>query len=455
MNFTQLIDTLKGSGLDALESFDMSAALNAGIKPSTAKAWQAVHEAYYGTTRARKQQRIAREAARVSGKTLEQLALIERHLARETDNARRRELRLELLRADGGYDALNRRAKTLIPEEEATPQDSFRTTASRGGKRSVYITADEHFIADLEHAMRAYSKAMFAARDTQGDEAGGGVFVPNSRQMLTAFVAFIRGGLPTSSAPPPGAADHGGAGAPRSECSCGGECVCSAPPRAGAFCSCGKCTCDGTIPVAVPRPLLLVPVHAHLRVLSGGGDEVSLVMTDGTEISGAEYLERFFADPSYGFEAALFHPEEGAVNLYDVERYANTKQADLARAVTPVCPVPGCKVPAQYCQIHHITAWSKGGHTNMSNLTVLCPYHNQINNDDPDTPTGGWRHAGSVRTFSSAPMWVSPTGHAVPNPHKAYRRGAMWSLFGDPRRRGAGPTYRGTPRGTSSGNDPP
>ncbi|MDU7512557.1 MAG: HNH endonuclease signature motif containing protein, partial [Corynebacterium sp.] len=82
----------------------------------------------------------------------------------------------------------------------------------------------------------------------------------------------------------------------------------------------------------------------------------------------------------------LVHPYEGAVNLYRTERMASEKQRLMAAAENPVCPWPACNYPADKCQVHHLQAWRHGGETNMSNLATCCPYHNGVNDDDPNAP---------------------------------------------------------------------
>lgn len=39
------------------------------------------------------------------------------------------------------------------------------------------------------------------------------------------------------------------------------------------------------------------------------------------------------------------------------------------------CTYPGCTVPAQWCDAHHITWWRNGGPTNLNNAALLCPRH--------------------------------------------------------------------------------
>ena len=178
---------------------------------------------------------------------------------------------------------------------------------------------------------------------------------------------------------------------------------------------------DGySVPTASPTPLILVPLEDHVRILAGEGDETILGLTDGTTITGAEYLQYLVGDT---LQVALFHPEEGAVNLYQGQRRANNKQRILAKATSPVCLVPDCRHAADHCEVHHIIAWKHGGETNMKNLAMLCPYHNRTNDDDAHI-----NKRGRVRFIGGMPVWVSPRGYAVPNPYHQF--GAMKLLFG-------------------------
>lgn len=174
------------------------------------------------------------------------------------------------------------------------------------------------------------------------------------------------------------------------------------------------------VPGAAPVPLLLVPLQEHLKILRGEGDDTVLGLTDGTTMTGSEYLEKYLGGV---LNVATFHPHEGAVNLYRGERLANAKQRILARAVSPVCLVPGCRHGAENCDVHHIEAWKHGGETNMNNLAVLCRYHNHTNDDDP-----GVAKRGRIEFVAGRPVWVSPRRYAVANPYHPF--GAMDALFG-------------------------
>ncbi len=182
-------------------------------------------------------------------------------------------------------------------------------------------------------------------------------------------------------------------------------------------------TGDGGVHVPVPRPIMPVPLDVHTTILGGCGDDVLLGLSDGTTMTGAEYLQRWVGE-HFPHELALVHPEVGPVNLYRTQRFANAKQRDLARLATPMCPVPGCRVGADLCEMHHIVAWSQGGKTNLANLVPLCRYHNRANQDDPSHAN---RH-GRIERIRGRPVWVSPNGYAVLNPLHPY--GVMEWLFG-------------------------
>lgn len=176
---------------------------------------------------------------------------------------------------------------------------------------------------------------------------------------------------------------------------------------------------DGAIPMSVRRPIVVVGLDQHVRILRGDGNEVILGLTDGTTITGAEYLAM---QPELA-EVALFHPSEGAVNLYRAERYANGKQRDLARMTLTVCPWPDCRHGSDNCEIHHVQAWSQGGETNMANLAPLCHYHNQINHDVASHANS----RGGIKRRDGVPVWVSPHGIPAVNTYHPY--GAMEVLF--------------------------
>jgi Domain of unknown function (DUF222)/HNH endonuclease len=64
----------------------------------------------------------------------------------------------------------------------------------------------------------------------------------------------------------------------------------------------------------------------------------------------------------------------------DVGRTQRTIPAPIRKAITVRdggCAHPGCDRPPSWCEIHHIQEWSRGGHTKVNNLVMLCRLHHR------------------------------------------------------------------------------
>src|SRR5699024_6276164 len=139
------------------------------------------------------------------------------------------------------------------------------------------------------------------------------------------------------------------------------------------------------------RTVIAIGLDDFASVTSGCGDDVMVGLSDGTTMTGTELVEAALAGVlGENLYAGLFHPTAGPVNLYEA-RFASLKQRVLAMAENLVCPWPDCAVPADRCQVHHIDAHKHGGQTKPTNLTMLCKYHNGVNDDgdlgNPGSPT--------------------------------------------------------------------
>ena len=66
----------------------------------------------------------------------------------------------------------------------------------------------------------------------------------------------------------------------------------------------------------------------------------------------------------------------------DVGRTQRTATAAQRRALAVRdggCIIPGCTVPAEACQTHHLDEWAAGGGTSIENLALLCwAHHRQV-----------------------------------------------------------------------------
>lgn len=152
---------------------------------------------------------------------------------------------------------------------------------------------------------------------------------------------------------------------------------------------------NGNGRVEKPEPLhrarlsttVVMTLDEATRIEAGEGDDIKLHLTNGSTMTGAEYVrasleERRVSDEGY---LVLVDVLRGPVNAYRTQRFANKKQRIMALAENPTCSWPGCRRPGDECQIHHMEAWKFGGVSNAENFATLCAYHNGINDDDPTT----------------------------------------------------------------------
>lgn len=80
---------------------------------------------------------------------------------------------------------------------------------------------------------------------------------------------------------------------------------------------------------------------------------------------------------------------------------AHQRRAIMAR--DGGCIIPGCTVPALWCEVHHVVEWANGGPTSTDNGSLLCWYHHRsIDSND-------W-HIRMVEGLPEvlAPPWIDP-----------------------------------------------
>jgi hypothetical protein len=69
---------------------------------------------------------------------------------------------------------------------------------------------------------------------------------------------------------------------------------------------------------------------------------------------------------------------DGASQPLDVGRHTRVVPTGMRRALLVRdrhCQYPGCDIPGQWCDAHHLDHWALGGATKLANLVLLCPYH--------------------------------------------------------------------------------
>lgn len=87
------------------------------------------------------------------------------------------------------------------------------------------------------------------------------------------------------------------------------------------------------------------------------------------------------------------------LHLARTRRLASPAQTVALIARDGGCSFPGCHLPPQWCERHHVVEWARGGPTDLSNLTLLCRYHHRHHRER------GWRV--SINE-DGLPEWVPP-----------------------------------------------
>lgn len=118
-----------------------------------------------------------------------------------------------------------------------------------------------------------------------------------------------------------------------------------------------------------------------------------------------------------GVQRVLFDPAGRIIGIHTSDRVFNAHQRRAITLRDRECLIPGCHVPAAWCEIHHVHEHAHGGATHTDNGVALCWHHHRT------LPTSGWeirmRHGTpSVR----GPAWWDPSRRwRTPRPTSAAR----------------------------------
>ena len=320
--------------------------------------------------------RIQREAVALAEErqlSVNHLLMINKHAKKLKARGAAWKLRAELIAREGSLEEVEAYAKKRVMEEggDTKKKPGVRVGRVIDGLRTISITDTQRRITDLEKTLDAAIKD-----DDQ----------PRSAALLEPFWDLVEG------------------------------------------------TGTGLIKPEY-RTVIAIGLEDYAKVSCGKGEDVIVALSDGTTMTGAEFInaamEGALGDKLY---VGLFHPTAGPVNLYEA-RFASDKLRTLAMAENLVCPWPDCNVPADRCQVHHIDAHKHGGHTKPSNLTMLCKYHNGVNDDgDPGNPGSQKREnkrgkgkpsRGRVRRHRGKVRLHTPGGKLVSNSHDLSSMGAI------------------------------
>jgi hypothetical protein len=111
--------------------------------------------------------------------------------------------------------------------------------------------------------------------------------------------------------------------------------------------------------------------------------------------------------------ALLFTDATGRpLNLYRSRRLASRSQTLALVARDRGCTFPGCTMPPEWAEKHHIRAWKDGGQTDIGNLCLICDYHhdNHLQQGWTITMRDGQPHY-------RPPKWKDPAQKPIRNHH--------------------------------------
>ena len=405
---------LKGlaPGMDIIadcHGLSLRALLAAGCPDTTATRLLTLAETYFGTTAFRRQQRESIAASRANGHSLTALLTIERHAAKLKKKRDAWALRRELCGMKGKVSDIDKRGRARVKELKGPVkrQPGVKIYRRADGPWTMSITGPSADIADMHAAIDKDSPLASVQNIFHGEAAARPSVTTNvvlRLDELDRIVDFGSGPKPapgpkpgpgakpaSSSNPQPGSSSNARAGS-----SAGTNSKPSADSASGSPAGSSSDVSADSGPGA--------DQGADSTHGSDSDGDIVVQLTNGATMTGAELVRRAFTEHGY---VTLIHPVEGPVNLYRTSRFASAKQRLMAAAENPVCPWPECRYPADECQVHHLNAWKNGGETNSRNLTIACPYHNGVNDDDPNAPPLRGHLARVNGTIRWLPPWAN------------------------------------------------
>jgi hypothetical protein len=136
------------------------------------------------------------------------------------------------------------------------------------------------------------------------------------------------------------------------------------------------------------RPVLVVDERAKRRVYDWGA--ANAVPDELTELL-----------VQYAKPVVVIVRPDGSVadgermNLGRTQRPPSRRQRLVLTGLSPTCMIPGCDVPADQCEVHHVIPWSQGRTTDLDNEILICGHEHDR------THAEGWdMHLAPDRTLT-------------------------------------------------------
>jgi hypothetical protein len=171
-------------------------------------------------------------------------------------------------------------------------------------------------------------------------------------------------------------------------------------------------SCDPTItPIGLTTPTRLTALGP--------------VPTEGLTITTQESATP--SDRIAALAALLFDGPRIPLAVGRTSRTATLAQRKALAARDGGCIIPGCQIPAENCQAHHVQDWAAGGASDIENLALLCwTHHRQVD-------LGMWSIEPAPADRNNHPPHPDPG--APPGTRWPANNGAPWVIRSTPRQR--------------------
>ncbi|MFT4221250.1 MAG: DUF222 domain-containing protein, partial [Microbacterium sp.] len=150
-------------------------------------------------------------------------------------------------------------------------------------------------------------------------------------------------------------------------------------------------------------PTLLVTIAASDLDRHDG-----VAFVDGTDTTLPAHVARQIACCG-GIQRLVFDDNGQVIELGSPQRTFTPHQRRAIIARDGECIIPGCHVPAEWCELHHVVDHAKGGPTHTGNGVALCWHHHRT------IETSGWH----IRMVNGVPEVRAPY---YIDPHMLWRR---------------------------------
>ena len=133
----------------------------------------------------------------------------------------------------------------------------------------------------------------------------------------------------------------------------------------------GLSTLQADSPVVAARNQVVV--HVDFDLLTGMTDSGRCILDDGPAVALAT-LQRLGCT---GSVIAMLERHGEVIDVCPERRFPTILQRRLIAARDKTCLVPGCGMPAVFCEPHHIKGWAYSHTTKIKDLGSLCLFHHQ------------------------------------------------------------------------------